>query len=267
MLKQRVITGIVLVAVLLAAVLLLDNVAFTWAALAIFTIGAWEWSRLAGIGQAAMRLAFAGVFAAVGAFVALRAGPEARMLLVGVGAAWWVVVLGLLAVYHRGIGQRPGWHHLLTVAAFVTLLPAWLAVAGLHAVGWQWILFVVGIVAVADTGAYFSGRAFGKHKLAPELSPGKTREGVLGGLVGVTLWAALGAWWLNLEPGIWVYFIGLCLLVALISVAGDLFESLIKREAGAKDSGRILPGHGGILDRIDSLTAAAPVFTIGLHWI
>ena len=267
MLKQRLVTGVVLVVAFLAAVLLLDNAWFTGVALAVFTIGAWEWAQLAGQRHWSMRLVFAAVFAGLCAFVALRAGPEARMLLVGIGAAWWLVVLVVLALYHRGVGQRPGWRYLLTVAAFLTLLPAWLAVSGLHAVGWEWILFVVGIVAVADTGAYFTGRAFGKNKLAPELSPGKTREGVFGGLVGVALWALFGAWWLNLDPGMWVYFIGLCLVVALLSVAGDLFESLIKREAGAKDSGRILPGHGGILDRIDSLTAAAPVFAIGLHWI
>lgn len=267
MLKQRIITGLVLVALFLAAVLLLEPPLFTWAALAVFTIGAWEWSGLAGQRQPLLRLIFAGVFAGLGAFIVFRAGTEARIVLVAIGAAWWAVVLVLLALYRRGVGQRPGWHLLLTVAAFLTLLPSWLAVSGLHAAGWQWILFVVGIVAVADTGAYFTGRAFGKNKLAPELSPGKTREGVLGGLAGVALWAALGAWWLNLDPGMWVYFIGLCLIVALISVAGDLFESLIKREAGAKDSGVILPGHGGILDRIDSLTAAAPVFAIGLHWI
>ena len=267
MLKLRVITGLVLIALLLAAVLLLEPPHFAWLALAVFAIGAWEWSRLAGIRPVAMRVIFTAVFIGLGAFITLRAGIEARVWLVGLGAAWWAVVLALLAVYHRGVGQRPGWHYLLTVAAFLTLLPAWLAVASLHALGWQWILFVVGIVAVADTGAYFSGRAFGKHKLAPELSPGKTREGVLGGMAGVAGWAVFGAWWLNLDSGMWVYFIGLCLVVALISVAGDLFESLIKREAGAKDSGVILPGHGGILDRIDSLTAAAPVFTIGLYWI
>jgi len=267
MLKLRLITGLILVALFLSAILWLDPVHFQWVALLVFAVGAWEWARLAGIAQPAMRLVFGGIFLALGAYVALRATPEARLALIAVGACWWAVVLVLLATYHRGVGQRRGWHRLLTVAAFLTLLPAWVAVAGLHAEGWQWILFVVGIVAVADTGAYFSGRAFGRHKLAPELSPGKTREGVLGGLAGVALWAVFGAWWLNLEPGIWVYFIGLSLVVALISVAGDLFESLIKREAGAKDSGSILPGHGGILDRIDSLTAAAPVFAIGLHWL
>ncbi|HDP90449.1 MAG TPA: phosphatidate cytidylyltransferase [Thioalkalivibrio sp.] len=267
MLRQRVITGLALIGLFLAAILLLEPAHFRWAALLVFGVGAWEWSRLAGVRQPLMRVVFALVFLALGVFVALRASPEARIALIGAGVAWWAVVLVLLAVYHRGVGRRRGWHRLLTVAAFLTLLPAWVAVAGLHAAGWQWILFLVGIVAVADTGAYFTGRAFGKHKLAPELSPGKTREGVLGGLAGVALWAVFGAWWLNLETGIWVYFIGLCLVVALISVAGDLFESLIKREAGAKDSGVILPGHGGILDRIDSLTAAAPVFAIGLYWI
>ena len=267
MLKLRIITGIVLAALFLGAVLGLEPAVFSWVALAVFATGAWEWSRLCGIHALPMRIVFAAVFVGLGVFVGLRAEEQALLLLTGVGAAWWCVVLVLLATYHHGVSARPLWRNLLVIAAFLTLLPAWVAVATLHAMDWQLVLFVVGIVAVADTAAYFSGRAFGKHKLAPELSPGKTREGVLGAMVAVAVWGAFGAWWLKLEPGLWVYFIGLCLVVGLLSVAGDLFESLLKREAGAKDSGRLLPGHGGILDRIDSLTAAAPVFVVGLHWM
>ncbi|HIP95232.1 MAG TPA: phosphatidate cytidylyltransferase, partial [Leucothrix sp.] len=128
------------------------------------------------------------------------------------------------------------------------------------------VLYLVFLIAIADSGAYFSGKAFGKTKLAPELSPGKTREGMFGGLAGATIWSILGAAYFGLPTAGWLFFILLSMAVALFSVAGDLFESLIKREAGQKDSGSILPGHGGILDRIDGLLAALPLFTLGVFW-
>jgi phosphatidate cytidylyltransferase len=121
-------------------------------------------------------------------------------------------------------------------------------------------------VAITDSGAYFTGKAFGRNKLAPELSPGKTREGMFGGVAGAVVWSILGAWFFDLPATDWLYFILLSLVVAFMSVSGDLFESLIKREAGMKDSGDILPGHGGILDRVDGLIATLPIFTLGIFW-
>ena len=130
----------------------------------------------------------------------------------------------------------------------------------------EYVLYVVLLSIMADTAAYFSGKRFGKNKLAPELSPGKTREGLLGGLVGVGMLALLASWYFKLDVMAAVYFLLLSLVAGLISVVGDLFISMIKRESGSKDSGRILPGHGGILDRIDSHIATAPIFTLGLMW-
>jgi phosphatidate cytidylyltransferase len=128
------------------------------------------------------------------------------------------------------------------------------------------VLYLILLTASADTAAYFTGRRFGRTRLAPEISPGKTREGLLGAVLGTLPLALLGMWALGVTPRLGVYFVLLCLVTVLVSVAGDLFESVLKREAGAKDSGTLLPGHGGVLDRIDSLTAAAPIFLAGLIW-
>ena len=126
------------------------------------------------------------------------------------------------------------------------------------------MLFLLLLVWAADIGAFFAGRSFGRLKLAPQVSPAKTWEGVLGGLGAAALVAAAGAWWFDLPR---VAFLSLCLAVALISVVGDLTESMFKRYAGLKDSGSVFPGHGGVLDRIDSVTAAAPLFLLGLRWM
>ena len=146
------------------------------------------------------------------------------------------------------------------------LIPAWASVVALHGVdpgGPQLVISLLILVSVADSGAYFAGRHWGRVKLAPAISPGKTREGVYGALAGSVIFALLLAWF-RPETGHPALLVLLCLAVTLISVAGDLFESLLKRQAGVKDSGKLLPGHGGVLDRIDSLTAAAPLYLLGL---
>jgi phosphatidate cytidylyltransferase len=129
------------------------------------------------------------------------------------------------------------------------------------------LLFVLAVIVVADTAAFFTGRRWGKTKLAPALSPGKTREGLFGALAATGLLGTLGAWLLRIDLVMWPYFVALVWITTLLSVTGDLFESLLKREAGVKDSGTLLPGHGGVLDRIDSLTAGAPAFALGFQWL
>jgi phosphatidate cytidylyltransferase len=148
------------------------------------------------------------------------------------------------------------------VAGLVVLVPAWLALSQLHAHNPLFMLFLLLLVVAADVGAYFAGRRFGRHKLAPRVSPGKTWEGVGGGVVGATIVAIIGALWLHMP---FLLFIALCVVVVFASIVGDLTESLFKRHAGLKDSGNLLPGHGGVLDRVDSITAAAPVFLVGLQ--
>ena len=128
-------------------------------------------------------------------------------------------------------------------------------------------MFFFALIWVADIAAYFVGKRFGKNKLAPKLSPGKSREGVLGALLASVVMAIIGLQMFTFSKQASLYFIGLCVLTALISVVGDLYESLLKRNAGVKDSGTILPGHGGVLDRVDSITAAAPGYLLGLYWV
>jgi phosphatidate cytidylyltransferase len=129
------------------------------------------------------------------------------------------------------------------------------------------LLFFFVLIWLADSAAYFSGKKFGRNKLAEQLSPGKTREGLWGALIATFILSLIGVLQFGLSPISSVYFIMLCLLTALISVVGDLYESLLKRNAGVKDSGFLIPGHGGVLDRIDSLLAAAPGFILGLYWL
>lgn len=266
MLKQRLITGVLVALAMLAAVLWLPTVALAAVMLVFVLIGGWEWAALTGISQHSSRLVFVALLA-FGALVAWLSTQPQQLVVIAIGCVWWSVVLVLLAVYHPhtpvGVAQQAG----LRVAGLITLIPAWVALIDLHQVRADLLIFLLFLVAIADSAAYFTGKAFGKTQLAPELSPGKTREGVFGALLGTGLFAAAGALWFQLPIILAVYFIGLSLVTALISVVGDLFESLLKRRAGVKDSGTLLPGHGGVLDRIDSISAAAPVFALGFHWM
>lgn len=261
MLKQRVITAFFLVLAVLCGVLLLPTPYFAIASLiVVLAIGGWEWARL--IGLEAMQQAWAVIFLIVVGTLIYITGVS--WYAIATGVVFWVTILGLLTIYRQNstfYSSRP-W--LLSLAGFLVLVPAWLALARLQAHDPMLVLYLIFLVAAMDTGAYFVGKAVGETKLAPELSPGKTREGAKGGLAAALLWALLGASYFGFTGIAWVYFLLLSLLVAALSVAGDLFESLLKREAGQKDSGTILPGHGGILDRIDGLLVAMPVFVLGL---
>ena len=164
--------------------------------------------------------------------------------------AFWVVVVPIWLWRGVRAEHRP----LLIATGFVVLVPAALALALLDA---QFVLLVLALVWIADTAAYFIGRAWGRHKLAPSVSPGKTWEGAAGGVVGACVYAMIVS--LFRDGPSWMAYMSLAVLLAVISILGDLFESAVKRQAGAKDSGTLLPGHGGILDRIDSATAVLPV--------
>lgn len=267
MLKQRLITGLSLGLLFLLTNYFLPTPAFAAFTFIIILIGAWEWARLAGFKTAWVRAVYVLVIALgmAGAWV-LVMDYQSNLPII-IGCLWWVAVLVMLAIYQPQNKGSVFWVSMLKFAGVLTLIPVWIATAAIHQLDWKWLLFLVVLIAITDTAAYFTGKAFGKTKLAPKLSPGKTREGVLGAMLAAGLWAVAGAWWLGQPVASWAYFVGLCLVIALLSVAGDLFESLLKREADAKDSGTLLPGHGGVLDRIDSLTAAAPAFAFGLWWL
>jgi phosphatidate cytidylyltransferase len=263
MLKVRVLTGCILGALLLLGLFLLPPF---WAELAfglVFTIGAWEW---AGFGALRRPLARALYALGVALILALswRWSDDSAHLIILLSAAcvWWLIAFFWLTF-------APAWNRpvLTLVCGLAVLAPAFVALARLQispsgfARGPVIVLWLVLMVCAADIGAYFTGRAFGQRKLAPRVSPGKTWEGALGGLAMVALVAGGGALYFGLPPLIVVVFgCG----VGIFSVIGDLTESMFKRAAALKDSGTLLPGHGGLLDRIDSVTAAAPLYALGL---
>jgi phosphatidate cytidylyltransferase len=259
-LKQRILTALVLVAVLLGVMLGLPPVATVWLVTALVLLGAWEW---AGFIQPS-RVARVGFVLLVGACLyggwrhLLHTPWMWHVMLVATG--WWLVAL-LWVMLAPGRVNRG----LAAVAGLLALVPCWLALVYFAAVmrpAAVWVLFTLALVWAADTGAYFAGRFFGKVPLAPRVSPKKTWEGVLGGLLVSALVAGAGSLWL--AGALFWPFILLCVAVAAISVVGDLTESMLKRAAGLKDSGSLFPGHGGVLDRIDSVTAAAPVLLFGM---
>lgn len=263
-LKQRVITGVALVIVVLFGVLIPTPPVFAIFSLIVFiSLGGMEWSRLVSLIDVQRSIFIVSLLAVS---VLVYWSDSMRWSFIVLGGIAWLFILVLLATYEKGTSLYKTSPWLLRLAAFLVLIPAWSSLITLQQFYPLLILYLIFLVAIADSGAYFSGKAFGKNKLAPELSPGKTREGMLGGLAGATLWSILGAVLLSLSISDSFFFIILSMVAALMSVSGDLFESLIKREAGQKDSGNILPGHGGILDRIDGLLAALPLFTLGIFW-
>ncbi len=279
MLKQRVITALVLLAILLPALFYPSPWPFTAVVLVLITAAAWEWGRLNGLGMGASLLLGAVCMLLCGASVALgwtqQSLPQALAPVWVAGGIAWVVVAVLLL--RAGV---PGWPRIAIGARIVSgvlvLWLAWLAAVQARALGVNFLLSVLALVWAADIAAYFAGRAFGlrfsKGKLAPAISPGKSWEGVWGGMLGVLLlalvWvgadAALNAsvpsfYTLLVQHGGWLLLVPVVLGMAAMSVCGDLIESLVKRSAGAKDSSHLLPGHGGVLDRVDALLPTLPL--------
>ncbi|MFK8028282.1 MAG: phosphatidate cytidylyltransferase [Gammaproteobacteria bacterium] len=268
MLKQRVITAVILAPIMVLSVLMLPN---EWLAglLAIVALaGAWEWSTMVAKTLPA-KIIYVLVCASL-MFVCWFALEEGHMrLMMLLGSVYWVFILLLLSFYQSSWLGNYLLDGFLHYSGYFVIVVGWLAMTGLHQQKPALLLFLFVLIWVADIGAYFTGKKFGRSKLAEQLSPGKTREGVLGAMVCTFIFSLLGIWlWQEqLSWGVALYFVILCVLSALISVVGDLFESLLKRNAGKKDSGFLIPGHGGVLDRIDSLLAASPGFMLGLYWM
>ncbi|MBW6475902.1 MAG: phosphatidate cytidylyltransferase [Chromatiales bacterium] len=270
MLMQRVITALILAPLSLWGIWVASSSVFALILGLIFAMAAWEWARLSGMQRIPARLAYVVLVSLLmlGLYLAQSIHNFSLMILV-LGLMWWSMALMSVLSYPDANGLWRNSPLARGLAGLFVLLPAWLAIVVLHAHGEQgplWVILLVMMVWAADTGAYFAGRAFGRHKLAPRVSPGKTWEGVVGGMALALLIALAGSYWLDL-PGSLLVFALLVLASILISVLGDLLESLFKRITDIKDSGGMLPGHGGILDRIDSLTAAAPLFVLGLLWL
>lgn len=266
-LKQRVITASLLAPLALWGIWGLPTQAFALAIGVIFAMASWEWSRLCGFVRTPSRLFYMALLALAmaGGYPLLFQGNWPQAILV-ISMVWWTFALMSVLSYPQSTGL---WQSTMTrsVAGFLVLLPAWAALILLHRnFGPGYVILLMFLVWGADTGAYFAGRAFGRHKLAPRVSPGKTWEGVFGGAALALIVGLVGTLWLQPVGG-YVAFLLLILITVLISILGDLVESLFKRVADLKDSGGLLPGHGGVLDRIDSITAAGPLFVLGLLWL
>lgn len=272
MLATRIATAAVLVPLAVLGMLYLPTAAITAIFTVLMLLGAWEWGgllRLTDSGRIAITL---GVALLVFAATLVRSGAwfvGIDNLIIGAACLWWLVAIYWISRFPSGWAAVMGRRDIGIATGLLALVAPVIAVTYLHQSdqGALLLLAFFFLIWAADTGAYIAGRAFGRHKLAPAVSPGKTWEGALGGLVAAMVFAAAGAWVLGYESERLVAFMVLGAWVAVISVVGDLTISMFKRHAGLKDSGRLFPGHGGVLDRLDSVLAAAPWFVAGLHWL
>lgn len=266
MLRQRVITAVILVTGLLAALIWLPLVGFDLLLLLVVLAGAWEWATLAGVGMAPLRFGFQSVLLLSCGLLLLQGGSWLQWLLLA-AVLWWPCALYCILRQPQPVWllRQPA---ALLIAGWFVLVPSWLAVYWLQRLPGErlfHVLWFIALVAAADTGAYFAGKAFGRRKLAPLVSPNKTWEGLVGGMIATAIVALAGA---RLGPSPALHDISAfvvvpaALLLAVYSVVGDLFESLLKRTRSLKDSGTLLPGHGGVMDRLDSITAALPLFVL-----
>jgi phosphatidate cytidylyltransferase len=258
LIRARIITGALFGGVLIFVVLCVSTPAAAVVLGALWVLGAWEWAGLARLGPAG-RLVYAAACAIGMLALYLYADSGVLYALLIVAVVGLLLAFVAVLTYPRKFGMGT-----VGAAGFVALVPSWLLLVRLHGelpLGHALAMTAVAIVWAADVGAYTCGRAFGRIKLAPAVSPGKTWEGVAGGLISAAAAAWLAAIQIGLPAGT---LLALGVLTALASVVGDLAVSVFKRNVGLKDTGTLLPGHGGIMDRIDSLTAAIPVFVFGL---
>jgi len=266
MLKQRILTGLLLVGIMLAAVFYMPVYGFALALGSFVAAAAWEWSKLAGLHTTAWRLLYVVFMSCIGALLIYlqQSGLLPPIYVAIIGTLWWLAV-SLDLLLSRGKSS----FFLSTtktklVSGWFVLMPAWVSATPMKAADINaplWLLLLFSIVVFADSAAFFTGKAFGHHKLAPFISPGKSIEGAIGGTVAAIILALVfgfAVWDFSLF--LILILILLTVLTVIFSIVGDLFESKLKRMAGAKDSGSILPGHGGVLDRIDAFVAATPVF-------
>jgi len=267
-LKQRILTALIIAPLVVWATLALDTPWYAGIAAGIFCLAAWEWAALTGL-NAVASIVYAVVMASVFASTYPWIGEDSVSgSVMGAGLLWWAAALLLVMRFPGGSRIWEKSQILSLFAGILILFPSWLALTALHGRAAPGLaLLVVVLVSVADIGAYFAGRRFGRHKLAPRVSPGKTWEGFAGAMAATLITASVGAWSLDVAGQDVAVFAALCLVTVAVSVLGDLVESMFKRLVGAKDSSGLLPGHGGILDRIDSLTAAAPVFAAGIYFL
>jgi phosphatidate cytidylyltransferase len=264
--KQRVITALIVTPFAIAMFLFVPTLPFAMIIGALCLVALWEWSRLSGMRSRPLRAVLVALCGALMVWLWLSRGSMFWLSTIGVGVAWWFVAVAWLKNYSFAASPKPENTAIKLVAGILAVIPAWTALMDLHAHQTgvhSWALYSLVLIWGADTFAYLAGKRFGRHKLAPNISPGKTIEGVYGALVGSAIVAALGGYWLGVRDVSLIGLIVVALLSVLFSVVGDLFESVIKRQANVKDSGAMFPGHGGVFDRLDGAFAGIPIFVFG----
>jgi len=268
LLKQRIITALILAPLMIGGIFFLPIEQFAYFIGAIVTVAAWEWANLSGYSSPAFRIAYAAIIAASTFVTAyfIDSNPEISFVILTIGAIWWLIACFLVVQYPKKVAlwqAKP----VRAVLGFLVLIPMWVGFMTLKSQEHSALIIVYVMLLIwgADTGAYFAGKTWGKAKLAPNVSPGKSWAGFWGGLATTGLIAVIFSLCINQWLGAisiddFVLLAIITFVTAIISVMGDLVESMMKRHRGIKDSSQLLPGHGGVLDRIDSMAAAVPVF-------
>jgi phosphatidate cytidylyltransferase len=267
-LKLRILTAAVLIPVFIIAVLYLNTASFAVLMATVIALAAWEWAGIAGFSGSLKRAGYTLAVITLLILTYIFRSGSLPVWILSIALLWWGLAIHLVLRYqnHQSLDFTIPAKALI---GLVVLLPAWLSLLVLHAFepdGVLLVLFLLVLIWSADIAAYFAGRRWGKHKLCSRVSPGKSWEGVFGALAASVALAFIYALYVQLQGVELLIFITICIITVLASILGDLLESLMKRISKMKDSGSILPGHGGVLDRIDSLTAALPIFLCSL-WI
>jgi len=265
MLKQRVLTATLLIPLMVWYTMSASSQALSWV-LSIFIIfGAWEWAAFCQFTRQITRSFYVIIVGLTLLLIHSLWYPATMTYILLAAGGWWLIAFYWVFNYQQGYNLLPKSPIIKALIGILVLLPAWAALIILHQhYGGQWVIFLLVLIWSADTGAYFVGKTWGHYKLADKISPGKTWEGVAGALVICLLPSLTYAWLKSMSLMTLIGFMLLCIITVLASILGDLLESLFKRQVGIKNSSQLLPGHGGILDRIDSITSAAPIFVSGL---
>jgi phosphatidate cytidylyltransferase len=258
MLKTRIITAIVSLLVLCVVLFVVPPVVARQVIASLVLVGAWEWSGFLGVTGTSLRVAYVVLIGAL-MTLAVIVYPQHAEVFLQIACVWWCIAFFWTFLFPTPIPVTLRW-----LCGVLVLVPLFVALIELYSLQPELLVIALLIVWAADIGAYFAGKRFGSVKLAPSISPGKTWEGVFGGLTMVLLLTLIWAYFRQLPLAVLLPF---CLAVAVLSIVGDLTVSMFKRTAGVKDSGKLFPGHGGVLDRIDSVAAAAPLFALGLVWL